>query len=60
MAVHLSVTTRDMRRLLELGDPARLQDGSDPFPMSILTDLANWWPAMTSATRHMTPTGKRN
>jgi DNA-binding CsgD family transcriptional regulator len=40
MAVHLSVTTRDMRRLLELGDPARLQDGSDPFPMSILTDLA--------------------
>ena len=39
MAVQLSTSTRDLQRLLDLGDPGRLQDDDGLFPRSILRDV---------------------
>ena len=41
MAVRVSMSTRDLRRLIDLGDPARLDDDSGLFPESILGELAD-------------------
>ena len=40
MAVRVSISTRDLRRLIDLGDPARLDDDRGLFPESILRELA--------------------
>jgi hypothetical protein len=40
----MTVTTRDLRRLVALGDPARLAEAGDPLPPSILRDLAELVP----------------
>jgi|SRR5215217_5808027 len=40
MAARSTVTTHDLRRLLDLGDPCRLDGGGDPLPWSVLDDLA--------------------
>jgi DNA-binding CsgD family transcriptional regulator len=39
MAVQLSTSTRDLQRLVDLGDPGRLHDEDGLFPRSILRDL---------------------
>jgi DNA-binding CsgD family transcriptional regulator len=44
MAVRVTTSTRDLRRLLELGDPARLHDDDGLFPRSILRELAELVP----------------
>ena len=36
MAVRVTISTRDLRRLIDLGDPARLDDDGGLFPESIL------------------------
>ena len=41
MAVRVTMSTRDLRRLIDLGDPARLDDDGGPFPASILRELAD-------------------
>jgi DNA-binding CsgD family transcriptional regulator len=41
MADHLSVTTKDLRRLLDLTDPARVDEPGSPLPWSLLTGLMN-------------------
>ena len=44
MAVRVSMSTRDLRRLIELGDLARLHDDGGVFPESILRELADLVP----------------
>ena len=39
MADHLSVTTKDLRRLLALTDPAKVDEPGSPLPWSLLTGL---------------------
>ena len=41
MADRVSISTRDLRRLIDLGDPSRLDDDSGLFPESILRELAD-------------------
>jgi DNA-binding CsgD family transcriptional regulator len=41
MADHLSVTTKDLRRLLDLTDLAKVDDPGSPLPWSLLTGLMN-------------------
>ena len=41
MAVQLSTSTRDLQRLVDLGDPSRLHDEDGRFPRSILRDLVD-------------------
>ncbi len=40
MAVRVSISSRDLRRLIDVGDPARLDDDGGLFPESILRELA--------------------
>jgi DNA-binding CsgD family transcriptional regulator len=44
MAVRVTISARDLRRLIDLGDPARLDDESGVFPASILRELADLVP----------------
>jgi DNA-binding CsgD family transcriptional regulator len=44
MAPRMTVTTRDLRRLVAIGDPGRLSEPGDPLPPSILHDLAQLVP----------------
>jgi hypothetical protein len=41
MAIRVSMSSRDLRRLIDLGDPARLDDEGGVFPASILRELAH-------------------
>ena len=41
MAVRVSMSSRDLRRLIDLGDPARLDDEGGLFPKSILYERAD-------------------
>jgi DNA-binding CsgD family transcriptional regulator len=41
MAVRVSISSRDLRRLIDVGDPARLDDDGGLFPESILRELAD-------------------
>jgi DNA-binding CsgD family transcriptional regulator len=41
MTDHLSITTKDLRRLLDLTDPARVDEPGNPLPWSLLTGLMN-------------------
>jgi DNA-binding CsgD family transcriptional regulator len=41
MAVRVSMSTRDLRRLIDLGDPARFDDDGGVFPESILCELTD-------------------
>ena len=41
MAVRVTMSSRDLRRLIDLGDPARLADEGDVFPESVLRELAD-------------------
>jgi DNA-binding CsgD family transcriptional regulator len=44
MAVRVTTSARDLRRLIDLGDPARLHDEVGLFPESILRELADLVP----------------
>ena len=44
MTSQMTVTTRDLRRPVALGDPARWAEPGDPLPPSILHDLAELVP----------------
>ncbi len=44
MKPQMTISTRDLRRLVALGDPGRLCEPGDPLPSSILHDLAELVP----------------
>jgi DNA-binding CsgD family transcriptional regulator len=44
MAVQLTVTTRDVKRLIDLSDPARLREHGEPMPWSVMAELAELVP----------------